>query len=58
MNNQFYSGPRLSFSTGVATGYTGQALEVVQKQADQRMYEAKREHYAAAGRDDDRRNAG
>ena len=57
MNNQFYSGPRLSFSIGVATGYTGQALEWVQKQADKRMYDAKREHYSAGGREEDRRAA-
>ena len=56
MNNQFYSGARLSFSIGAATGYTGQALEQVQKQADQRMYEAKRAYYSCVGRDSDRRS--
>ena len=50
-NNQFYSGPRLSLSIGVATGYCGQVLEQVQRQADQRMYEAKRLYY----RNQDRR---
>jgi len=49
MNNQFYSGPRLSFSIGTATGYSGQPLERVQKQADARMYDAKREYRTGAG---------
>ncbi|HEY4374511.1 MAG TPA: sensor domain-containing diguanylate cyclase [Burkholderiales bacterium] len=57
MNNQFYTGPRLSFSIGVATGYTGQNMEWVQRQADKRMYEAKREHYSGAGAEQDRRGA-
>ena len=49
MNNQFYSGPRLSFSIGTATGYSGQPLERVQKQADARMYDAKREYRTGVG---------
>lgn len=39
----------LSLSIGVATGYTGDELEQVQKLADRRMYEAKRAHYRDCG---------
>jgi len=55
MNNQFYGGARLSFSIGSATGYVGQLLEDVQRQADTRMYAAKRAHYETLGADGDRR---
>ncbi len=55
MNNQFYGGARLSCSIGTATAYAGQPLEQIQKQADQRMYAAKREHYQSAGSAGDRR---
>ena len=55
MNNQFYGGARLSFSIGSATGYVGQLLEDVQRQADTRMYAAKRAYYETLGADGDRR---
>jgi diguanylate cyclase (GGDEF)-like protein len=55
VNNQFYGGAHLSFSIGTATGYAGQSLEDIQKQADQRMYAAKREYYEGRGREGDRR---
>jgi diguanylate cyclase (GGDEF)-like protein/PAS domain S-box-containing protein len=49
INNQFYSGPRLSLSMGAATTRGGERLEFVVKRADALMYEAKRAHYAASG---------
>ena len=55
MNNQFYTGMRLSLSIGSATAYTGMTLDEVLKKADQRMYEAKRAHYATSGGALDRR---
>ncbi|MBO0906130.1 sensor domain-containing diguanylate cyclase [Jiella sonneratiae] len=45
VNNQFYSGPTLSFSLGVATSMATERLEDTVKRADRRMYEAKRRHY-------------
>ncbi len=50
LNNQFYGGVPLSFALGAATGRPGERLEDVAKRADARMYEAKRLHYAEAGR--------
>ena len=55
LNNQFYSGTRLSLSVGTATAYTGLTLNEVLKKADQRMYEAKRAFYASSGDGLDRR---
>jgi diguanylate cyclase (GGDEF)-like protein/PAS domain S-box-containing protein len=50
INNQFYSGPVLSFAMGAATSAPGERLEDVVKRADLSMYEAKRAYYATAGR--------
>lgn len=43
LNNTFYQGPRLSISMGVATGVKGTKLAEVQRLADDRMYQAKRQ---------------
>jgi len=55
LNNKFYAGPRLSLSMGAATAQAGEALEPVQKNADRRMYEAKRAHYRKLGDAGERR---
>ncbi len=47
LNNQFYPGTRLSFSIGHATCQQGERLADIVKLADSRMYQAKRDHYAA-----------
>lgn len=47
INNQFYTGPRLSFAMGAATGGAGERMEALVKSADARMYEVKRSHYAS-----------
>ena len=47
VNNQFYAGPRLSFSMGAATGGAGERMEALVKRADARMYEAKYAYYAS-----------
>jgi diguanylate cyclase (GGDEF)-like protein len=47
LNNQFYSGPPLSFAIGTATGRAGERLEDVVKRADELMYKAKHAYYAA-----------
>ena len=49
VNNQFYSGPRLSFSLGLATSLATERLEETVKRADRRMYEAKRAYYEEHG---------
>jgi diguanylate cyclase (GGDEF)-like protein len=49
VNNQFYSGPGLSFAMGAATGHAGERLEDVARRADLLMYEAKRAFYMEAG---------
>jgi diguanylate cyclase (GGDEF)-like protein len=46
LNNQFYSGPELSFAMACATSRPGERLEAVVKRADMLMYRAKREYYA------------
>jgi diguanylate cyclase (GGDEF)-like protein len=46
LNNQFYSGPELSFAMASATSRPGERLEAVVKRADALMYRAKREYYA------------
>jgi diguanylate cyclase (GGDEF)-like protein len=56
INNQFYSGPALSFAMGAATGQTGERLEDVARRADLLMYEAKRAYYREASFE--RRRAG
>jgi diguanylate cyclase (GGDEF)-like protein len=56
VNNQFYSGPALSFAMGAATGQPGERLEDVARRADLLMYEAKRAFYTEAGCE--RRQAG
>lgn len=55
VNNQFYTGPALSFSLGVATSLATERLEDTVRRADKRMYEAKRQHYE--GGPADRRGA-
>jgi diguanylate cyclase (GGDEF)-like protein len=49
VNNQFYSGPALSFAMGAATGRAGERLEDVARRADLLMYEAKRTYYMESG---------
>lgn len=51
LNNQFYPGSRLSLSIGAATGTEGCRLNEIVKLADDRMYEAKRQHYQRGGQD-------
>jgi diguanylate cyclase (GGDEF)-like protein len=51
INNQFYSGQKLSLSMGAATSRPGERLEAVAKRADMRMFEAKRAYYSAAAFD-------
>jgi len=45
LNNQFYTGPALSLSMGIATCHKGQNLEDIVREADLSMYENKREFY-------------
>lgn len=65
LNNQFYGGPRLSFSLGWASCGEGESVEGMLREADAAMYEAKRQRYelyrngavnddlrASAGKDD------
>jgi diguanylate cyclase (GGDEF)-like protein len=51
LNNQFYSGPPLSFAIGTATSRTGERLEDVVKRADDLMYKAKHAYYASRAHD-------
>lgn len=51
LNNQFYTGPALSFSMGTATCHNGQSLTDTLRDADLKMYEDKRKHYADNGED-------
>lgn len=46
LNNQFYSGPALSFSIGCATCDRGERIEDMLREADVAMYEDKRRHHA------------
>ncbi|WP_206952190.1 sensor domain-containing diguanylate cyclase [Trinickia acidisoli] len=46
LNNQFYSGPTLSFSMGCATCDRGERIEDMLRDADAAMYEDKRRHHA------------
>ncbi|HTH76233.1 MAG TPA: sensor domain-containing diguanylate cyclase [Trinickia sp.] len=46
LNNQFYSGPALSFSMGCATCDRGERIEDMLREADVAMYEDKRRHHA------------
>jgi diguanylate cyclase (GGDEF)-like protein len=45
LNNQFYGGPPLSFSMGLATCGEDERLDAALKRADMDMYEDKRRHY-------------
>jgi diguanylate cyclase (GGDEF)-like protein len=47
LNNQFYSAVPLQIAVGLATAETNERLEHMIRRADERMYEAKRQHYAA-----------
>ncbi|TAM85400.1 MAG: diguanylate cyclase [Candidimonas sp.] len=49
MNNQFYTGPRLSLSLGIATCRTGNMLSDALRRADMAMYDNKREFYESNG---------
>jgi diguanylate cyclase (GGDEF)-like protein len=51
LNNQFHTGPRLSFAIGTGTALDAAALQRAQHQADAAMYTAKRAHYLQLGRD-------
>ena len=57
MNNQFYTGARLSVSMGAATSHPNERMEALLKRADGRMYEAKRERYLLAEYDRRRNRA-
>jgi diguanylate cyclase (GGDEF)-like protein len=57
LNNQFYAGPSLGLSMGLATSQPGERLEAVVRRADLLMYETKRAYYTAAEADRRRRNA-
>ncbi len=50
MNNNFYQGPRLAISIGSSTGEKGTRLVDVQRLADDRMYQAKRQRNPGGGR--------
>jgi diguanylate cyclase (GGDEF)-like protein len=45
LNNKYYQGPTLSMSLGAATGNAGGLLTDVQREADDKMYQEKREHH-------------
>lgn len=52
LNNQFHAGgTQVSLSIGAATSKDNERLETVVHRADQRMYDAKRDHYIRQGRD-------
>ena len=51
LNNQFYNGPALSLAMGCATSRPGERLEATVSRADEQMFVAKREFYAATGYD-------
>jgi diguanylate cyclase (GGDEF)-like protein len=60
LNNQFYGGPKLSFSLGLATCEEGESVEAMMREADAAMYEAKRsrnENNRAAAQADTARDA-
>lgn len=42
LNNQFYGGPKLSFSLGLASCEEGDSVETMMRDADAAMYDAKR----------------
>ena len=42
LNNQFYGGPKLSFSMGFASCAEGESVEAMLREADAAMYEVKR----------------
>lgn len=48
LNNQFYGGPELSFSMGLATCRPGERMEAALRRADLAMYENKRRYYETA----------
>jgi diguanylate cyclase (GGDEF)-like protein len=51
LNNQFYVGPALDVSYGIATGWPGERVEDTVKRADQMLLAAKRAYYDRAGID-------
>lgn len=51
MNNQFYTGPRLSFAMGMATAPSSSDLKHMIQRADEAMYRAKRAHYERLARE-------
>ena len=51
LNNQYYAGALLSLAMGCATAHPGERLETAMSRADERMFEAKRDFYIAAGLD-------
>jgi diguanylate cyclase (GGDEF)-like protein/PAS domain S-box-containing protein len=50
MNNNFYQGPRLAISIGSSTGEKGTHLVDIQRMADDRMYQAKRQRNQVGSR--------
>jgi len=51
LNNQFYTGAPLSLAMGCAASVAGERLELTVSRADERMFAAKRDFYAALGHD-------
>jgi GGDEF domain-containing protein len=51
LNNQFYQGARMSLAIGTATCVQGGRVEHAMSQADSRMYEMQKEHYASLAHD-------
>jgi diguanylate cyclase (GGDEF)-like protein len=51
LNNQFYTGAKLSMSMGTATGKPGEHLEETVRRADFLIYEKKKLHYSTLAND-------
>lgn len=51
LNNQFYQGPTLSLSVGIAMAHSPMEVDEALRLADARMYEAKHNYYSALGID-------
>jgi diguanylate cyclase (GGDEF)-like protein len=45
LNNKYYSGPPLSISIGISTGKKGANLVDIRREADDQMYQEKRQYY-------------
>ncbi len=51
LNNQFYTGPKLSLSMGMATCHSINELTETLRKADLAMYKDKREYHLSRGED-------